>query len=84
MQRRSVLGSGACLQTAERRRGGKRLGVADGDRVFVYYSGHGSTKQVAQTCQASLVTYEGEDYLSSELHAALQSTSAVLLEVEVN
>lgn len=51
-------------------------GLADrveaGDRVLVYYSGHGSTKQVAQTCQASLVTYEGEDYLSSELHAALQ------------
>lgn len=45
--------------------------VTAGDRVLVYYSGHGSTKRVENACQATLVTYDGADYLSSELHQAL-------------
>ncbi len=46
--------------------------VKSNDRVFVYYSGHGGTKRVSNVCQSTLVTYEDEDLLSSELHARLQ------------
>jgi hypothetical protein len=45
--------------------------TAGNDRVFVYYSGHGGTKQVSSICQSSLVTYEDEDLLSSEFYEYL-------------
>lgn len=45
--------------------------TAGNDRVFVYYSGHGGTKQVSGICQSSLVTYEDEDLLSSEFYEYL-------------
>lgn len=45
--------------------------TAGNDRVFVYYSGHGGTKQVGSICQSSLVTYDDEDLLSSEFYEYL-------------
>jgi hypothetical protein len=46
--------------------------TAGNDRVFIYYSGHGGTKQVSSLCQSSLVTYEDEDFLSSEFYDYLE------------
>lgn len=46
--------------------------VSGNDRVFVYYSGHGGTKQVSSICQSSLITYEDEDLLSSEFYERLE------------
>lgn len=45
--------------------------VNSNDRVFFFYSGHGGSKRVDNTCQSSLVTYEDEDLLSSELDERL-------------
>jgi hypothetical protein len=47
-----------------------------GDRAFVYFSGHGGSVQVDGVCQSSLVTYEGDDYLSSEFAASLSRIKA--------
>lgn len=46
--------------------------VEGNDRVFLYYSGHGGTKQVSGICQSSLLTYEDDDLLSSELYERLE------------
>lgn len=53
-----------------------RLSVSGNDRVFVYYSGHGGTKRVSNTCQSSLVTYDDEDLLSSEFFVYIDKIKA--------
>lgn len=47
-------------------------GIDRNDRVFVYFSGHGGTQQVQGSCQSSLITFDGDDLLSSELHERLE------------
>lgn len=60
----TLLGIRTALDNLER-------AVSSNDRVFVYYSGHGGTKQVSSICQSSLITYEDEDLLSSEFYERL-------------
>lgn len=52
--------------------------LADGDQVFVYYSGHGGRQKVseadgAERCAESLVTVDGEGFLDSEMEKRLAS-----------
>lgn len=50
--------------------------VAANDRVFIYYSGHGASKRVADVCQSTLVTYEDDDLLSSEFYGFIARIKA--------
>lgn len=52
--------------------------VLSGDRVFIYYSGHGSRQKVSDPearCAESLVTVDGRAFLDTELNSRLQKLS---------
>jgi hypothetical protein len=52
--------------------------IADGDQVFIYFSGHGGRQLVrlpAERCAESLITVEGMGFLDVELEARLKRLS---------
>jgi len=52
--------------------------VAQGDRVFIYYSGHGSRQRVSdpeERCAESLVTVNGSALVDAEMEARLKKLS---------
>lgn len=54
--------------------------VADGDQVFLYYSGHGGRQKVtesdgAERCAESLVTVNGEGFIDTEMEKRLKRLS---------
>ncbi len=60
--------------------------VAAGDRVFIYYSGHGSRQQVHDPetrCAESLVTVDGYGFIDAELENRLTRLSSKVQKVIV-
>src|SRR5882672_6640276 len=51
--------------------------LAENDQVFIYYSGHGGRKRLEgeNRCAASLVTFDGEGFMDTEVNAQLRRLS---------
>ena len=53
--------------------------IADGDQVFIYYSGHGGRQLVrvpGERCAESLITVDGMGFIDVELESRLQRLAA--------